>query len=409
MTKTNFLPFIAFTSDEKDIATLKAFAAKHQWPEDCIHQGDIRTAAEYLKTNPSPALLLVEIPSAAEAPKLLDALAEVCDSDTKVITTGTVNEYSFYCWLMEIGIFSYLLKPLSDAMLEGALAKANNRVAGESGPVKQPGKLIAVTGTRGGVGATTLSINLAGAIADLYKKNVALVDIDPQEGSIALMLDLEPSRGLREALEKPDRIDPLFVDRVMSKHGKFLSVLSSEETLQEEISIHEDAADALLKELRDKFDVVVIDIPRYLNAFTRKCLAQSDHVILATELTLLCLRDMLRLSDLLRETIKIRPPLVVATRVGMSKQEMKIGDFEKGVNATIAHRIAFVPDVFMHISSDVPVVKFKSHTAVKPLHQLAAHLMPEVAGAAASGKESKGFSFFKSEKKTDAKETKGSS
>ena len=246
-------PFLAFASDSADLETLKNFASAHGWPAMGIQQGDIRTAAGFLKNNPSPVLLVVEIPSATEAPALLDQLADVCDPDTKVITIGTVNEYSFFCWLMEIGVFSYLLKPLTVPMLETAYLKSAEPPSPAASPGKQPGKVIAVIGTRGGVGTTTIGLNLAGIIAEQLGKPVALADIDPREGSIALALDMEPSRGLREALERPDRIDSLFIERVMSKPAKHLAVLSAEESMQDHLAIHDQAANVLLKELRDKF------------------------------------------------------------------------------------------------------------------------------------------------------------
>ena len=93
------------------------------------------------------------------------------------------------------------------------------------------------------------------------KKHVALVDIDPQEGSIALALDIEPSRGLRDALEKPDRIDSLFIERVMSKPLKNLSVLKRRGIAA---GAHSSSMMAPPKccfsELRGKFDIVS---PRY--------------------------------------------------------------------------------------------------------------------------------------------------
>ncbi len=240
-------------------------------------------------------------------------------------------------------------------------------------------------GTRGGVGATTVTLNLAGIIADLSKKQVALVDIDPQEGSIALMLDIEPSRGLRDALEKPDRIDSLFIERVMSKPLKNLAVLSAEESLHDRINIHDDAADTLLKEVREKFDVVVLDIPRYLSPFARQCLKQADHVVLVTELTLLSLRDALRLGDLMRETLKIKPAVIVANRVGFApKQEMQPVDFEKGVGTKIARSIPFAPELFMQIgvSNEIPPLKMKSpcRCSSRYCKHLAEQLVPEAKG-----------------------------
>lgn len=385
---------MAFVASGSDIATLKAFAASHEWPDSGIQQGDIRTAAQFLKSNPSPVMLVVEIPSASEAPALLDALADVCDPDTKVITIGDVNEYSFYCWLMDLGIFSYLLKPLTAQMLESAYQKSITPVAALKNE-KQPGKIIAVMGTRGGVGTTTVALNLAGILASQAKKPIALVDIDPQEGSVALALDIEPSRGLRDALEKPDRIDSLFMERVMSKPMKNLSVMSAEESLLENIAVHDHAADTLLRELRAKFDVILLDIPRHHSAFTKQCIRQADHVVMVTELTLLSLRDALRLSDLMRDSFKMKPPLIVANRAGFApKQELLPADFEKGINAKITQRVPFTPELFMQISGDIPAVKQSSHAGAKSLYALAEQLVP-VNAKASESKEKKTFSLFK--------------
>ncbi|MDE3059705.1 MAG: AAA family ATPase [Pseudomonadota bacterium] len=368
---------LAFATDHADIETLKAFAAARQWSDASIQQGDIRTAIPFLKSNPSPAFLLVELPSASEAPALLDALAEVCDPDTKVITIGTVNEYSFYCWLMDLGIFSYLLRPLTVHALETAWQKSL-APAGSAKVEKQPGKTIAVIGARGGVGATTIAINLAAVIADLSKKQTALVDIDPQGGSIALALDIEPSRGLREALEKPDRIDSLFIERVMSKPLKNLSVLSAEESLQDQLHAHDRAAESLISELRNTFDIVLLDIPRHPSAFSRQCLRQAEHVVLVAEPTLLSLRDALRLSDLMAESFKMKPPVIVVNRVGLApREEMPIADFEKGLNAKVACRVPFAPQLFMQVSNDIPVLKHGQQEAMKSLYALAGQLVPE--------------------------------
>ncbi|MDE3015507.1 MAG: AAA family ATPase [Pseudomonadota bacterium] len=391
-------PFLAFVGEGADIATLKSFAGSRQWPDDCIHHGNIGTASQYLKSNPSPALLLIEIPSAEEAPPLLDQLANVCDPDTKVITVGRVNEYSFYCWLMDLGIFSYLLMPLSEAALESAYQKSIAPPSSQAKQEKPPGGAIAVIGARGGVGASTVALSLAGIIADLSKKQVALVDVDPQEGSIALALDIEPSRGLREALEKPDRIDSLFIERVMTKPLKNLSVLSAEEALQDRINVHDNAADTLMKELRGKFDVTVLDIPRRMNPFARAFLKQADQVVLVAELTLPSLRDALRLSDMMCETLKMKPPVIVASRVGCApKQEMQPGDFEKGVNAKIMHRVPFAPDLFMPVGSDIPALKYRDHAGMKPLYALASQLVPgaKQKTVAAAGKGMALFAKFK--------------
>jgi len=243
----------------------------------------------------------------------------------------------------------------------------------------------------------------------MSKKEVALIDVDPQEGSIALMLDLEPGRGFRDALEKPDRIDSLFIERVMTKPLKRLSVLAAEEAFNEKVVINDQAATLLLKEMKDKFDILVLDIPRHLRTFSRKCLEQADFVVLVTELSLLSLRDTLRLQDMMREQLKMKAPIVVANRVGHSKHDMKKADFEKGINAEVSYTIPFLPDAFIPPSDQIPVVKFKGLAGMKGLYQLAEHIEPEAKGLLASVKDKKGFSLFGgSKKEAPPKKEKGS-
>ncbi len=375
---TTISSFVAFASNISDLSTLKAFAQSRGLNESDVHQGTIIEATTYLKNNPSPDVLLVEIPSQEHAATLLDGLAEVCDADTKVITIGAINEYSFYCWLMDIGIAQYLLCPLTEPALTGVFDKLTSTLAGEQKD-KPPSVLVAVMGARGGVGATSVAINLAAILAEHTHKKVALVDLDPQEGSVALALDMQPSVGLRDALEKPDRIDSLFLERVMNKLGKHLSVLSAEESLAEQLAVNEQAAAPLLAELRNKYDYVVLDVPRHMNGFTKTCLQTADHTLLVTELSLLSLRDTLRMQDAMQGGWKAKPPTIIANRVGLaSKVEVPVVDFEKGVGAKISQQIPFVPEVFMPMTRDIPAIKHKANPAVRPLYQLAATIAPEL-------------------------------
>ncbi len=391
--------FVAFASEDSDVAILKAFAHAQGMSAENIFKGMIADASEYLKTNPSPDVLLVQIPSQEAAPELLEGLAELCDQNTKVITVGTINEYSFYCWLMDIGITQYLLCPLTESALSHAFEKLQSNVAAEQKD-KPPCKIIAVMGARGGVGASMVALNLAALLGEQTHKKIALVDLDPQEGSLSLSLDMEPSIGLRDVLEKPDRIDSLFLERVMNKVGKYLSVLSAEERLSDQLAISEQAAFPLLEELRNKYDYVVLDVPRHLNHFTRTCLQTADYSLLVTELSLLCLRDTLRMQDAMREAWKIKPPMIIANRVGLApKQEVPVVDFEKGAGAKISEQIPFTPDIFMSVSRDVPAVKHKTHAAVKPLLHLAALIAPEAKPAAADAKKPASLFSFITKKK----------
>ncbi len=374
------VPFLAFTNDSESAAVLKQFALKQGWGEAVILQGDIDTASAFLKTNASPKVLCVDIPSAEAAPAALDRLADVCDPGIKVIVSGKINEYSFYCWLVEVGISNYLLKPFTPAALETAYGKSVEVPAAAHAPaaeVKKDGKIISVFGSRGGVGASTIAVNLAWLLAHKLEQKTALLDFDPQLGTAALALDLEPGRGLREALEKPDRIDGLFMDRVMVRLDDQLSILSTEESLEENVAASAAAAEALFKQTRPKFSHVVVDLPRTLSPYTRYALGHSDHIICVTEYTIMGLRESLRYLEYCRDVLKVPLPIFVGSRVGMAgKHQMPQPEFEKGLGQKVAYNIPFILDAHAAATAgELLVETTKNAPAIKALHSLASHFV----------------------------------
>lgn len=367
-------PFIAFCADNESAEVLKQFVVSNGWPETVVHPGNIDTAAQFLKNNHSPKVLFVDINSADTVPASLDALADVCDPGTKVIVSGRVNEYSFYCWLVEVGISSYLLKPLTVPALEAAYKKASVSAtpATSQEEIKKSAKIIAVVGSRGGVGTTTVSVNIGWILANQMHKKTALLDFDPQFGTVALSLDLEPVRGLREALEKPERIDGLFIDRVMAKVDDYLSILSTEEPLEDNIVIGATAAENLFKLCRAKYSHIVVDLPHNLSSFTRYAITHADYLVCVTDYTIAGLRESLRYLEYCRKVIKNKTPIFVANRVGVGgKHEMPQDEFEKGLGAKISYNIPFVLDAYAAATAGEVLAQTASHTsAVKVLTSL---------------------------------------
>ena len=187
-----------------------------------------------------------------------------------VITIGDRNDVGLFRDLINNGVSDYLVKPITPPLLQKSLLNVLESATQERQNDRR-GRLVAVVGARGGVGATMLATGIAWTIAHRRRRRVALVDLDLQYGTVALALDLEPAPGLREALEHPGRIDGLFVDRVMVRHSDTLYVLSGEESLGEPVAPDTAALDILLKELRNKFHFVVVDLPRQVSARPSTC------------------------------------------------------------------------------------------------------------------------------------------
>jgi pilus assembly protein CpaE len=166
----------------------------------------------------------------------------------------------------------------------------------------------------------------------------------------------------------------------MSNPHKNLWVLSAEEPLKENIQISEFTAEALMRELCNKYDVVVLDVPRHITQFSGECIKKAHNVLLVADLSLPSLRDTLRISDVIVDSFKMSPPIVIANRVGSApKNEMSVADFEKGITAKVVEKIVYNTEIFMYIGNDIPSIAHAKNAAVKPLYSIAQQLMPNIA------------------------------
>lgn len=210
--------------------------------------------------------------------------------------------------------------------------------------VVQRGRMLAVIGARGGVGGTTVAVNLAWLLAHEAGRKVALVDLDLRLGTVALSLDIEPTHGLREVLESPDRIDSLFVSSAMARASDTLFVLSAEEPLGDAIRIDAAAFDALTADLRANFDWVVVDVPRAAAIPEERAIAHADKVVLVSDLSLAGMRDAVRLAGWIKSVAPRAELSIVVNKAGLhAKAEVPRADFERGIETKVAQVLPFDP------------------------------------------------------------------
>lgn len=358
MSNSDGVSLLAFLKKESDIEAMRGFAEEHNLGEDSVFQGDISDATEYLANHEPPNLLVVEVPSRAEAEGLLDKLADVCSPETRVVIAGNINEYTFFMWLQEIGIFHYLLLPLNRELLEGLYAKAIATPEEVAAGGKPLGKTIGIMGTRGGSGATSLSILLAAMMAEHSKKNCGVIELDPMDGTAALLLDVEPSHGLRDAIEKPDRIDELFLERVIIRMNDHLGIISAEEDINVPVAFSEEAAEALLPVLKERFAYSFLDISHHFNPFSLKAARLCDHLFVVSPMNLQGLRDAMRIHSWLKEKCEITHHKFIANKIGqMAKHEIIKNDFEKSLGEKLITQLPFSPEIFSEITNDLNVIK----------------------------------------------------
>jgi pilus assembly protein CpaE len=336
--------------------------------------GSVKEAVRELATRATPDQLVVDLSGIDDALAAIGSLAEVCDAGTQVIALGDVNDVDLYRKLMRAGVQDYLVKPVSATVMRTTI-EFGARAGAEA--ENAAGKLIAVVGARGGVGATAVATNLAWAFANEQHMRVALVDLDLFFGSCALGLDLELGRGFREALENPARIDSLFIERSMVREGENLFVLSTEEVLEAPFSFDAASLDLLMEHLRRDFPCVVIDFPRFAFRQQARVLTQPADVVLASTSSLAGMRDTLRLSRMVKSVAPDARLTVCLNRVGSEGAgELKRADFAKG--AEVGVDICIPEDVKAFAESAAagkPVLKVASRSkAARALRDLVVRL-----------------------------------
>jgi pilus assembly protein CpaE len=328
-------PFAAYVCDDATSDLLRPVIAELGWPQEKIHKGGLRNAVQSLSVSASPNILFVDLSESGDPLNDINALAEVCEPGTVVIAAGQVNDVRLYRDLVASGLQDYLLKPFSADHMREALANAQMTIAGprvSEGAIDRPHLATAFIGVRGGVGASTLASSIAWLFGDKASRMTALLDLDVHFGTGALALDLEPGRGLTDAIENPSRIDGLFIERAMVKANDKLSVLSAEAPINQPLMSDGQAFFQLQEEMRAAFECTVIDLPRHMLVQHPHLLHDVQTAVVVTELTLAATRDSIRILSWLKANAPQTKVLTVANRVPTTGLfEISRKDFETSI------------------------------------------------------------------------------
>ena len=353
-----------------------------------ILEGGINAALKQVELG-TPRILIVDVSSTSTPVQDVAALGAVMEPGTKMIVIGATNDVALFRDLLGVGASDYLVKPIDAQHLHHALTEGVAHKSGQA-PAKL-GRVAAVIGTRGGLGSTTTAVNTAYILSHERKQKTALVDLDLHFGTAALALDIEPGRGLRDALEKPDRIDSLFLQRAMAKIGERLFVLGCEEPLRDRPAIDPNAMETVLGELRQNFSWIVLDMPRWFVATQPHAFAAVTDILLVCDQSLAGIRDTMRLLDLIKESAPHARLKLIAGSSESTKPKISRADFEKSVGRKIDIEIPFeAKAVSAAANAGKPIgAVARSGKLAKALRDLAADL-----GGADEKKKSAGQSLL---------------
>ena len=309
-----------------------------------IQMGGSAAAVEAYRASPTPNVIIIEAENRADTILArLDQLAEVCDAGTRVIVVGRINDVTLYRELTKRGVSDYLIAPV------GTIDVVRSICGLFTSPEAEPvGRIVAVVGAKGGVGASTVAHNIAWAIARDLALDSVVTDLDLAFGTAGLDYNQDPPQGIADAVFSPDRIDTNFVDRLLSKCTDHLSLLAAPATLERVYDFGPEAFDSILDSLRASIPCIILDVPHIWSSWTKRLLVSADDILVVAGPDLANLRNAKNMVDLLRAA---RPndhhPHYCLNQVGVPKRpEIAPADFAKALEAQPLAVIPFEPQLF---------------------------------------------------------------
>jgi pilus assembly protein CpaE len=339
-----------------------------------MQMGGMVAAVEAYQNAPTPNVIILESENGGDdILRGLDQLAPVCDSQTRVIIIGRMNDVALYRELVRRGVSDYLIAPVN------ALQVVRSVCGLFSAPDAKPvGRIIAIVGAKGGVGASTIAHNVAFSIARDLMLDSVVTDLDLAFGTAGLDFNQDPPQGIAEAVFSPDRIDHAFIDRLLSKCTDHLSLLAAPATLDQVYDFGADAFEAIFDSLRATVPCVVLDVPHLWSGWSRRTLVGADDILIVAAPDLANLRNTKNLYDLLKAA---RPndqrPLYCLNQVGVPKRpEIKAADFAKALDDDPIAVIPFEPQLFGSAANNGQMIAEISanHRTAELLRQLAQKL-----------------------------------
>ena len=239
------------------------------------------------------------------------------------------------------------------------------------------GAVTSFMSAKGGCGATTIAVNVAEILAHSFEARVLLIDLDIQFGDVALLLDLIPSNNVMDALLQPNRVDPVFLDALITKHNSGLDVLSSPADISPMGGISPEGVTNIIDVAVESYDFVILDIPRVLTSWTMAALRSSDPVMIVGQNNLSAIRDAKLILDRIgHEGVPVGNIEVINNRAMSKEGSVEIDKLKETLGIKRMHRASNDFKASIHSQNQGQPVEEVSRGSVftKDLHALAEYL-----------------------------------
>lgn len=259
--------------------------------------------------------------------KALDLVVKINEMspDCNILVLSASTDGNLILRAMRAGAKEFLTQPVKLEDLVGALGRIRERRFGRGESKSRGSTVIAVTGATGGVGSTSIAVNLGCAIARDPKNTVALVDLDLCLGDADVFLDIIPDYTLYDVSQNVTRLDFSLLKRSLTKHSSGLFLLPRPVQVEDMQHITADDLTRVLGLLKATFSHLVLDLSKSYSPLDIVALQSADQILLVTQLDLPCLRNIVRLMTSFNEMDGIADKIkIVVNRVGIDSGQISL-------------------------------------------------------------------------------------
>lgn len=257
-----------------------------------------------------------------------------------VIILGNPPTPEDYRKLLQVGARDFVVKPINPTTLVDAIYEAyeyekKRKVLLPSKTIeetkKRKTKVITVFGNKGGVGKTTIAVNLAVTLAKNYQSRTILWDLDLYHGIVAVATNIVQRRHITDMLNEIQYLDEDLLESYLERHESGLMVLPAPFTPEFSDFVSEDHVNKILAVARERWDYIIVDTPSFFNETTVAALRQSDIILLIGSLDLGTIKN-LRAGLMVMDKLNIPRSKVklVLNRVGR-----EFGVYPKDIESTL--------------------------------------------------------------------------
>lgn len=336
-----------------DTVWLEAECSRYEFFSDVVAQTNPDIGFVALDSNPDRALELV-----AELTKTAPECA--------ILVTSTSTDGNLILRAMRAGAKEFLTQPLKPEDVALALQRVSRQRSGGGSGSSDGCMVIAVTGATGGVGTTSIAVNLGCALAADPNNSVALVDLDLSLGDADVFLDTIPEYTLTDVSQNVARLDLTLLKRSLTKHNSGLYLLPRPVQLEDARLVTPDDMTRVIGLLKATFTHLIIDTSKSFNALDMFALNEADIVLLVTQLDLPCLRNVVRLMMSFKDSAKLDEKVkVVVNRAGYETGQISLRKAQETIGREIFWQVPNDYRVMVEVRNNgVPLIQQAPKAAI---------------------------------------------